>query len=193
MPPGGAALEAIWTLAVGAALLTLLTLGRVYRLGGQEGWSRGAMAHPLMLGIAFGLLAFIPHPWRPEEGWTLPWILLFLIFGGDGALLLVRARSLDRARAWAMPTHPGLFRHRPLLLMTRLVLTNLAPAALVLSNTRALALVALTLGLLLDRFAFYGLALKRTTEAEVVRANATIAALTGSSRDSGPGVERPLH
>ena len=101
----------------------------------------------------------------------------------DASLLLLYFRRLEGERGRAQPSHPPIFARRRPLLALRLALVNVvAPVALLLALvgsappqghglawTLQIMLVAVAAGVLLDRFLFYALAARRTTEGEVGR------------------------
>jgi DMSO reductase anchor subunit len=159
----------------------LLTLGTVYRLPGQVAWEGSAFLRPLALGTLFGMVAQgAAGSW--DMGGVALWAFL-LVWLADAFLLLLHVRRLEGERGTAQPSHPALFARRRSLLGLRLVLVNgvaLVALSLVLVEgalppghglawTLQIMLVAVAVGVLLDRFLFYALAIRRTTEGEVGR------------------------
>jgi len=159
----------------------LVTLGTVYRLPGQVVWEGSAFLRPLALGVVFGMLALgVSGGW--DMGGVAIWVLL-LVWLADAFLLLLHARRLEGERGKAQPSHPVLFARRRSLLALRLLLVNVSaflaillalvegalPTGFPLAWTLQTILVSVAAGVLLDRFLFYALAIRRTTEGEVGR------------------------
>jgi len=175
--PGGLAGILLPWLSLGV----LLTLGTVYRLPGQVGWDGSAFLRPLALGTLFGMVA------RGAAGsWDVGGVavgLFLLVCLADAFLLLLHSRRLEGERGRAQPSHPALFARRRSLLALRLVLVNVVallglllalvegalPPGHGLAWTLQIILVSVAAGVLLDRFLFYALAARRTTEGEVGR------------------------
>jgi DMSO reductase anchor subunit len=162
------------------SFLLLVTLGRVYRLAGQEGWGGPALLQPLVLGTIWGGLLLGPLAGDAGSldgatGGLAPVVLVALLLV-DGGLLGLRIRGLEAGCRAGEPVHPRIFRARGLCLAVRLVLTPLLPLAALLVDPGdvILPLISLSLGILLDRWLFYGLALRRTTEVEVDRVDALL-------------------
>jgi DMSO reductase anchor subunit len=163
------------------SLGVLLTLGTVYRLPGQVGWEGSAFLRPLALGTLFGMVAQGAAGNWDAGGVALGVFLLVCL--ADAFLLLLHSRRLEGERGRAQPSHPALFARRRPLLALRLVLVNgvallglllaLVEGALPpghgLAWTLQIILVSVAAGVLLDRFLFYALAARRTTEGEVGR------------------------
>ena len=176
----------VLSILIGAiSFLLLLALGRVYRLPGQEAWRGPALLQPLVLGtlwggLALGFLARAPGfpvagpPGEPAVG-LAPVVLLALLLV-DGGLLGLRIRGLEATVREAEPAHPRIFRARGPWLAVRLVFVPLLPLISVSLDPAggSLPLASLSVGILLDRWLFYGLALRRTTEAEVDRVDALL-------------------
>ncbi len=155
------------------ALAFLLSIGLVYRLPGQLTWPAVAAAGPLLTGFAFGLVAHAagsPNSLPRTLHVTLAALAAdALVFGGRWA-------AVSKVQPWLTPSHLGLFAHRRLLLLARLVLVTAAPATLLAARMPAPADLAFGVGLLVDRLAFYGLAVQHTTEAEIERVERVIQA-----------------
>jgi DMSO reductase anchor subunit len=142
----------------------LISLGSIYRIRGQVAWPRAAVIGPVLTGLAFGFVASAattPSTLAVALGPTLA------LLGADALVFGTRWIAVARIEPWLSPAHPALFRRRHLLLAGRLVLVTLAPGVLLALATPTLADLAIGLGVLVDRLAFYGLAAQHTTEAEV--------------------------
>ena len=155
--------------------LVLITLGLVYRLPGQLAWSGLAALTPLVLGTVFGLV--LHWGWGTWEGGGTVLLSLVAIWVLDLVLTAGRAMGLEKAGRLGEPTYPAFFHHRRASQGARFAFVDLlAPLALLLGWI-PLAVPLLGVGLLLDRLAFYGLAVERTTESEVGRVEAVIAGM----------------
>ena len=168
--------EAAWVPALawatgGVSVAFLATLGLVYRLRGQVTWQGAAVAGPLLTGLAYGLVACSASATGALPAALLPTIALL---GCDAIVFGLRWARVGSTPPWLGPTYPKFFRRRHLLLGARLILVDLAPAVLLLASGATAADVSLSLGLLVDRIAFYGLAVQHTSEAEVARIEAAI-------------------
>jgi hypothetical protein len=143
--------------------MTLLAIGWVYRLGGQLTWQGAAVPAPLLLGTAFGLL--VRSAQMPAPGGAGPLILLLL--GMDTLLLAARWTEITAHGRSHAPAYPEFHGGRRALLGLRLLLADLVPALLLIQGFSSAAWECLLVGLLLDRTAFYGLAVRSTTESEI--------------------------
>ncbi len=169
--------EAAWVPALalatgGVSVAFLATLGLVYRLRGQVTWQGAAVAGPLLTGLAYGLVACTASATGALPATRLPAIALLSC---DAVVFGLRWARVGSTPPWLGATYPTFFRRRHLLLGARLILVDLAPAVLLLASGATAADVSLGLGLLVDRIAFYGLAVQHTSEAEVARIEAAIA------------------
>ncbi|MCJ7630316.1 MAG: hypothetical protein MUO50_18230, partial [Longimicrobiales bacterium] len=109
-------------------------------------------------------------------------ILLFLLV--DGILVWERSWRMTDALSRGVPTHPRFLGRRGSTVFLRVLLGILLPAGALLRGWAELAAVFLFLNLFLDRFLFYGLAVRCTTEAEVERAEMALRTGTASRVDS---------
>lgn len=157
-------------LTVVAAWAFLLALGLVYRLPGQVAWGPESVPGPLAAGLVFGAA------WH---GLTLPPEPLLGVIAGlaavDGGLLILRWRRLERAVVDGDAAYPACFVHRRALLAARLLaMTALVPGFWALGVPLA-AVLSAAAGLVLDRLAFYALAVRETVEGRIGRVEAAIA------------------
>jgi anaerobic dimethyl sulfoxide reductase subunit C (anchor subunit) len=155
----------------GAALALLVTLGLVYSLPGQQTWRGAVVWMPLTTGLGFSAVA-------SAAMWSGPSVAIGVaavgILAADTALLAVRRMSLAK-RAPLAPRYPSVYARRDLILVSRLALIDILPACFLLAGLPLAAAGLLALGILVDRFGFYGLASQHTTEAEVGRVEQVIA------------------
>jgi DMSO reductase anchor subunit len=155
----------LWGLAAAASPGLLLALGWVYRLPGQLSW-RGAVAlSPLLLGLATGFLA---HASSAEENARFM-SAAFALLAADATAFAMRWKVMKRDPAPGQPVHPALFSVRRRILILRLMDVTLLPAFFMLAQAPMVALFVLAFGIFFDRFAFYALAIRETTEAEIAR------------------------
>ena len=150
----------------------LLALGAVYDIPGQLAWRGSAVFQPLALATAWGLLLGFDRSFSPEVAGGVSVFLVVLLL--DGVLVVGRNALTNRGRRLGVPVHPGVFRWRGILLATRLVSSGVAAALTILGDLDGAALLALSLALLVDRFGFYGLAIRWTSESEVARVEALL-------------------
>jgi hypothetical protein len=136
----------------------LVALGLVYRIPGQSAWGWEAVVSPLPLGAAFGLAA------RFYDAAPVVWILLCV----DLVLTAMRWFRLEKERERSAPAYPAWFSSRRRIAIARAVGVTILPAVLLAFSSTAAA-GTLAAGIFVDRFAFYALALQRTTEAEIAR------------------------
>ncbi|MBT8396759.1 MAG: dimethyl sulfoxide reductase anchor subunit [Gemmatimonadetes bacterium] len=173
--PAGHALKS--PMALGAAMASvpvLVALGFVYRLSGQLTWRGTAPFHPLVLGAGFGMTLLLGSlPLGAQARGELLVLLVLLI---DGLLVWERSWRIANALRSGLPSHPGLMDQRGSALVLRVLLGNLLPAVALLSGWRELAGFSLFLNLFFDRFLFYGLAVRHTTESEVMKVEAALRA-----------------
>ncbi len=155
----------LWGIAAAASPGLLLALGWVYRLPGQLSWKGPALLAPLLLGLVIGLLAQAAT--NPGGARLMFAALLFL--AADAAGFAIRWKTIQWDASVGEPVHPSLFGTRRRILILRFLDVTLIPLVLMLAQLPVPALGVLGLGVLVDRFAFYALALRRTPEAEISR------------------------
>jgi DMSO reductase anchor subunit len=164
---------AFWgTLVPVFSLAVLVTLGLVYRLPGQLAWRGLTVLGPLVLGLVFGLA--MQTAWGAWGGVRSPSDVLVVALLLDLLLAVARGVGLEEARRFGAPTHPGIFRRRAAILGGRVILVDLLLPLGLFMGWNLPAVIVLLAGVVLDRFAFYGLTVQRTTEAEVGRVEATV-------------------
>jgi DMSO reductase anchor subunit len=155
-----------------SSLAFLLALGILYNLPGQPGWQGPALVQPLLLGTAWGLLM---GPWvsqDPSPGGTR--ILLLVILAADAVVALLRGWRSKTVLAVGFPLYPRLFSRGRGLLALRTVLGAVLTPLTVGLGFLWVATLLFSLTLILDRVAFYSLAVRTTTESEVARVEALL-------------------
>jgi hypothetical protein len=155
------------------SVVVLITVGLVYRLPGQLAWTSLAALTPLVLGLVFGLV--LHWGWDTWDGGGLALAALVVFWVLDLLLTVARGIGLEKAGRIGEPSYPEFFRHRRGFLGARFVFVDLLPPIGLLLGWVPLAVPLLGVGLLLDRLAFYGLAVERTTESEVGRVESVLA------------------
>ncbi len=155
------------------ALAFLLSLGLVYSLPGQQTWRGAVVGMPLTAGLGFSVVT-VAAMW--DGAVTAVGALAAAILAADVILLLVRRMALAWPRTPLAPRYPAVFARRDALLAARLVLVDVLPGSLVIAGMPKGAVLALAVGILVDRLAFYGLAAQASTEANLSRAEGLVGA-----------------
>jgi hypothetical protein len=163
----------VWVLTLLACLATLLALGWVYRIPGRPGWRGLVVLQPLSMGVIVGWIGWSGLVPGSRSSPLLLLLGVFVLL--DLAITLFRIAVLHLARGRATPVHPRLFRVRNLLLLARALLVDVVPLQLVVFGRTRAAILCLSIGVLLDRFSFYGLAVKESTESEARRVESLLA------------------
>ncbi|MFH1765916.1 MAG: hypothetical protein ABIF09_17145, partial [Gemmatimonadota bacterium] len=139
---------------------------------GQLTWSGPVVVQPFVLGIAFGLTVLLGH--LPVGTRARGELLILLVLLVDGLFVWERTRRIADVLSRGVPTHPRFLGRRGATVFIRILLGILLPAGALLRGWAELAGVFLFLNLFLDRFLFYGLAVRCTTEGEVERAETAL-------------------
>jgi len=140
----------------------LVSIGLVYRVGGQRTWQGASVLTPLTGGCAFGAITI--QAWSVTGG-VLNMVLLLAVL--DAAVFVQRWREVAAIRIPAASLTGSGMSHRDQLLGARLILLDVLPFFLLLAGPTPLAAVVAAAGLVVDRTGFYALALQRTTEHEL--------------------------
>jgi formate dehydrogenase iron-sulfur subunit len=150
------------------ALGLLVALGLVYFLPARRPWRTVLVATPMTSGLAIGVmvLASTAAPWR--LGAALGLLAVDIV-------AFVATWLSWRAGGPTAPIHAGIFAWRRPLVALRVVMVNLLPATLLLAQLPILAVSVASAGVFVDRFAFYGLASERSTEAAIAEVDRFIA------------------
>jgi DMSO reductase anchor subunit len=175
----------LWSVTALFSLALLFAIAWVYRLPGQLSWGVTAAPSPVVLGLAFGMLARIQPEYENVRP-TAAIATIFVLLAADGFLYVLRWLSLEQRPDSGVPAHARFFKARRLVLYARLLLAPALPLFAILFDAYGAAEALLAFGIATDRFAFYALALRQTTEAEVVRIERLIKnsdRITGKSRD----------
>jgi DMSO reductase anchor subunit len=174
LPVGHSLFPVVTVVAMLSSVAVLLALGLVYRLPGQLTWVGLTPIHPLVLGAGFGLTVLLGV--LPDGTQARAEFLILVILMVDGLFVWERARRINRALLGGTSSHPNLMAQRGNAFVLRILLGILLPAVALLSGWRELAGLSLFLNLFLDRFLFYGLAVREDTEAEVRKVEAALRA-----------------
>lgn len=166
----------VWLPAVCSAAF-LVSLGLVYHLPGQPAWRGGVLLTPLVLGTTLGLLAL-----GAASDTVTPRLATAAVVGlaADLLVFVTRLRKLSVLGPAGTPgpftavSYPAAHRRKATLLAARFALADLLPCVLLLAGQAAASAAALALGILVDRLAFYLLAVRQTTEAEIAGVEALL-------------------
>ncbi len=165
LPDSNLAGTLLWSLAALASPALLLTIGWVYRLPAQLSWKGTAAVSPILLGMAIG---FLSEAAAAADNARFLFAALILL-AADAAGFGIRWITTGMEISTGIPAHPAFSRARRRIRMLRLLDVTILPLLLMLAQLPALALIILSLGVFVDRFAFYALAVRETTESEVFR------------------------
>ena len=146
------------------AVLLLVSIGLVYRLGGQLTWGGFAAATPLTSGLAFGAILVDSLPPPHLVSTVAPVAIGIDAFVFSQRWRLIVQVCLDHAGALG----PA-FDRRHEWLAARFLLVNALPALSLFVWPTPLAALIAAAGIVVDRIAFYGLGLQHRTEAEIGR------------------------
>jgi DMSO reductase anchor subunit len=161
----------------------LVSVGLVYRVRGQRTWQGFAAVTPLTGGLAFGAIAV--QSMHADGGVLLASLVIVAV---DALMFTQRWRDVESvALTEAMFADPWMPR-RTQLLAARFFLLDVIPFLVLAFSPTPVAAFAAAAGLVVDRFGFYALALQHTTEHEVDRVEALMAAL---DRSGEPGSSDP--
>jgi DMSO reductase anchor subunit len=164
----------LWLLISFSSLGLLVLMAMVYRLPGQLSWGGVSSWIPVVTGLAFGALAKVPAV-GDSRAYVIDCVLVLLAI--DAGLLAGRWRRLEMGPG--APSHRELFASRRLILSLRLAISPLLTALSLVLGHSTLALQFLAIGILADRFSFYALGLRHTTETEIARVEAIIRTVSG--------------
>jgi len=161
----------LWGLLSLAACGLLISLSWVYSIPAQLVWKGLPAFAPLPPAILFGLTmhAAVANV-RPDA--AVRWILLLIAI--DAVLWIVRSLRVEIVRRLGTVVYAEIMTARGRVAGARFALLTLLFPVAVLSGAWFTALAVLGLGILVDRFAFYGLAVRQTSESEVARVETII-------------------
>ena len=164
--------------AVNAAFL--LSVGAVYRLGGQLTWRGFSTLTPLSGGLAFGVIAVQSMLGPGGAGVSRGTLVLIAI---DAFVFLQRWREVASVPLPpARLADPRLAR-RDQLLGARFFLLDVVPPFLMIAWPTPLAAAIAAAGVVADRIGFYALAIRHDTEHELAAVEARIAVLDRPAQD----------
>lgn len=154
-------------LAMAGSPAMLVALALVYRLPGQRAWGGAALTQPLVAGTCVGLLVLLVVGRA-----TLPQGAPLLFYGlilADSLVFVLRWRQIETSLPLGEATHPAVQKLRGPFSILRVLTVDLLPVLAVFAGRPVTGAVVLALGLFLDRWLFYGLAVRHTTEAGLRR------------------------
>ncbi len=151
-------------IAGGLSLGLLVMFGLVYFLPARRPWRGPLVAGPFVSGLAAGTIVLVVTDKHPSL-----WLFAIGFLLIDFWLFARPWRRASRPARNLMPAHPLIFEHRGALMMLRFLLVSIVPVGFLVGRLPLGAAIGVGIGLLVDRFAFYGLVLEQTTEAEMAR------------------------
>lgn len=163
-----------WRVTIVAALMLLLVMGLVYRLGGQLSWKGAAVVTPLITGMLWGSVFLLVVETAASDNAGL---LVYLLITIDVLLTTVRWRTIEHSGRYVQPRFAAAFEDRRKLIITRLIVTDLLTLSALLLIGPVVALITVTAGVFMDRYIFYALEVVHTTEAEISRVESFISDL----------------
>lgn len=144
-----------------ASAAFLLSIGLVYRVGGQRTWRGFTVATPLTGGLAFGAVTL--HAASAAGG--IPAETLLAV-AADTLVFSRRWRDIVAMRVPAAVGTDAWWRRRAQALGARFFLLDALPVFLLATGAARAAAICAAAGLVVDRVAFYALAVQHTTEFE---------------------------
>lgn len=166
VPLRAAALQLLWVLASLAGLGLLASLAWVYWLPGQIAWKGVPALSVIPLGLLVGYVVHTATAFpRARPGMWGALILAAL----DALAWAARCARVEAGAGRGEAAHPSAMAQRRWIYVLRFLLVSLPPLAVVLFDAGLAGLVPMALGVIVDRYAFYSLAIKQTTESEVAR------------------------
>jgi DMSO reductase anchor subunit len=157
----------VWRAAAGLLCAGyLLAIGLVYRLRGQLTWVGPAALTPMSAGCAFGAACIQACAVSPDG---VPRGVIFLL-GADAAIFLLRWQEAAPIDGPAKAAGSSAFwRRRHQWFLARFALLDVLPMGLLFFHPTPIVIVSAACGVIVDRLAFYGAAVQRSTEREVDR------------------------
>jgi anaerobic dimethyl sulfoxide reductase subunit C (anchor subunit) len=164
-------IQPLWGFASLAACGLLFSLASVYSIPAQLTWKGIPALAPLPPALLFGLTAHAAVAMAHTNP-VLPFIIGLVVI--DAVVWIARCLRVERVRCLGTAVHPEIMTGRGWVLGTRFALLTLLFPAAVITGAWFTALALLGLGILVDRFAFYGLAVRRTAESEIAQVETII-------------------
>jgi DMSO reductase anchor subunit len=164
-------IQPLWVFLSLAAFGLLVSLEAVYSIPAQLAWSGIPALTPLPLALLFGSTSYAPAAIAGSDA-VIRFIIGLVVV--DAVLWILRCRRVEKARRLGTAVHAEIMAARGWLAGVRFALITLLFPVAVIFGSWVSALVLLGLGLLLDRFAFYGLAVRQTAESEIARVETVI-------------------
>jgi DMSO reductase anchor subunit len=155
-----------WSARVVSAIaaLFLVSIGLVYRIGGQRTWGGATVLLPLTAGWLLGEYGLLATSGAPIDAPTLVWNATVV----DALMFAERFWGMTRLTPAETARIPGYARLRHLITI-RFVALDLLPFAARLIGWPVFALASAVVGLAADRWQFYAFEIQQTTESEIAR------------------------
>ncbi len=176
-----AAASKLWMCGAVCSMGLLASLAWVYWLSGQIAWRGVPALSAVPLGLLFGTTTQIATAVPLSD---LAILIASALAVDDAAAWIVRCVQVERMRRAGETVHPGVMQQRWWLFVSRFLLISVPSGAVLMLGTGNSALVLLALGILTDRFAFYGLAIRKTTEHEVAHIESLLRSLDERPRSA---------
>jgi len=164
-------IQPLWVVLSLAAFGLLVSLNAVYSIPAQLAWSGIPALTPLPLALLFGCAAHAPAALANSEATVR---FMFGLVALDAALWIVRCWRVEKVGRLGTAVHAEIMAARWSLAGVRFALITLLFPVAVTFASWVPALALLGLGIVVDRFAFYGLAVRQTTESEIARIETVI-------------------
>jgi DMSO reductase anchor subunit len=163
--------ELTWGFASLAASGLLMSLAWVYWIPAQLTWKGVPALAPMPLALLFGITAHTAAA-LPRSKTAVRCIIVLVVI--DAIFWIVRCIKVERGRRIGTAAQAEIMAARGWIMGARFaLLTLLFPIAIIFGVWFA-GLALLGLGILVDRFAFYGLAIQQTSESEIARVETII-------------------
>jgi DMSO reductase anchor subunit len=170
-PPGRTWTALMWGFSSLAAIGLLISLVWVYWIPAQLSWKGVPALSPLPLALLFGITAHAAAA-APRSSATTRCIAVLIVI--DSVFWIARCLRVEKGRRLGTAARNDFMAARGWLMIARFALLSmLLPIALIFDAWFA-AVALLGLGILVDRFAFYCLAIQQTTESEIARVETII-------------------
>lgn len=165
--------ELAWGFASLAASGLLMSLAWVYWIPAQVTWKGVPALAPMPLALLFGITAHTVAA-VPRSNTAIRCIILLVVI--DAIFWIVRCIRVERGRGIGTAAWAEIVAARGWIMGARFALLTLLFPIAIISGAWFAGLALLGFGILVDRIAFYGLAIQQTSESEIARVETIIKA-----------------
>jgi DMSO reductase anchor subunit len=169
----------MWGFASLTAAGMLISLVGVYWIPGQLSWKGVSALASVPLALLFGITAHTAAAALPVAAAARCIAALILV---DAILWIARCLTVENGRRLGTAALPELMAARGWIAAARFALATLLFPVAAIYGAWFTALGLLAAGILIDRFAFYGLAIQETVESEIARVEFVIKSGANSRR-----------